>query len=814
MWLERLLRRLQSHPGPVLIEGGEAYGAPFLIDALGRARKVAWLQLSPAEASDHVAIGNRLADAVNHALGANYLPHALPFAYSLDVLEKQLPHLAPLTVACSNVDYAPLLRDSLLGLAAAGTHVVLAANGAAPAFRAGLHLRQEELALTPDEAEAAAGPHLDSGEKTVLWRASGGAYLSFMASVCRLRGLPLPHVPSPQGSLAVPGHETLVSPTVMLDVLRKLGRHAEALELAVMSAPERVAELISEAGPHFRDRGLLPRLLLLLDSLDERYQLDEKVLEWRLVAAYDGSDHLRLLPVVEAYLRDHEAPELRARYAGVLPDVAESFAQAQRAAAAKLTPFTLCQVGLLHPDNEEGAKLVRRSIKLAETNGRTFDVIRGARCLADLLNGLGRYDEASNWSGWALKRFDQAGLLDGSARLHLLHVHATARTLTGDTSGLRTALREAKDASSSAGLDVVHDLRRALAHLELVLGNTAAAEALAVECFEQSPRPRLSDAATTLVRVLLEQGKTDEALARAQYAATLTEGDDRFFSLPATLALGMAYAFIKPESAPQHLDKVLAATELEAGFRIAAALHLLKAGARRFEELTPDMQALLRGLSPSALRLFSGPASEFVRVWDTFAARRAPLQIRVLGQHEVWLDDKRLDLSERSLDVVVLLALHPEGLTSEALHDRLYEDGTSLSAVRTAVSRVRTLIPISGQPDAHRLMVPFRLDASECVAAIAAGDLKAALNLYRGSLLEKSEAPGVREARLYLEERLRQSVLHSGDADTLLALAETLRNDLELWEALHAALPLGDRRLPSVRAQLRRVERETHPTYN
>ena len=33
---------------------------------------------------------------------------------------------------------------------------------------------------------------------------------------------------------------------MLLEVLQKLGRHVEALELAVMSAPERVTELIGE----------------------------------------------------------------------------------------------------------------------------------------------------------------------------------------------------------------------------------------------------------------------------------------------------------------------------------------------------------------------------------------------------------------------------------------------------------------------------------------------------------------------------------------------------------------------------------------
>ena len=99
MWVERLLTRVRAYPGPVLIEGGEAYGSPFLIEALGRAQRVAWLQVTPTEAGDFIAIGNRLADAVNRALEANFLPHALPFSYSTEVLKKRLPLIGPLTIA-------------------------------------------------------------------------------------------------------------------------------------------------------------------------------------------------------------------------------------------------------------------------------------------------------------------------------------------------------------------------------------------------------------------------------------------------------------------------------------------------------------------------------------------------------------------------------------------------------------------------------------------------------------------------------------------------------------------------------------------
>ena len=271
IWTQRLLTKLHAHPGPILIEGGEAYGAPFLIDALGHTQRLAWLQLTPTEANDAVAVGNRLADAVNKALEANFLPHALPFSYSIEVLKKRLPLLGKMTIACTNADYSPLFRDSLLELANAGAKIILVTSSTDATF-SGLHLRQDELALTPEEAELLTGHFLSEDEKRTLWRSSGGAYLTFMNSVCRLRGLPLPHIPSPRGALTPPGEEVLVSPIVLLEVLQKLGRYTEALELAVMSVPEMVAEIISEAGPSYQEQGLLERLHLLLESLDDRYR--------------------------------------------------------------------------------------------------------------------------------------------------------------------------------------------------------------------------------------------------------------------------------------------------------------------------------------------------------------------------------------------------------------------------------------------------------------------------------------------------------------------------------------------------------------
>ena len=291
---------------------------------------------------------------------------------------------------------------------------------------------------------------------------------------------------------------------------------------------------------------------------------------------------------------------------------------------------------------------MQQSIKLAEVSGRPYDVIRSARALAETLIYIGRFAEAASWSSWALQAFDNKELKDGAGRLRLLQVSATARIFTGNTSGLRDLLLEAKDASDSAELGVAADIRAVLANLELVLGNFSEAEQLATENFEHSPRWRLGDLAVPLVRILLEQGKVNEALSRAQYAVTLTAEEDEFISLPASLALGMVYTLIKPNDAPSYLLKVFEAADIEASFRSTAALHLIKLGVLRFIDLDSEMQELLRTLSPTGFRLFCGPKDAFGGVWNTLSAQHVPLRIKVLGQEEVRLNDERLELSERS----------------------------------------------------------------------------------------------------------------------------------------------------------------------
>lgn len=760
-------------------------------------------------------LSSALADAVNRALEANFLLHSFPFSYHVEILKKRLPHIGLLTIVCSNADYSPLFRDSLLELAVAGAKTIFVTDNAAAALRTGLHLRQDELALTPEEAEAVAKPYLGGTETYLLWRSSGGAYLTFMSSVCRLRNVPLPLVPSPQGQLTTLTKEALVAPTELIELLRKLGRYIEAFELAVANAPEWIAEFISEAGQSFVDQGLQKRLYLLLESLDEKYLDDERVLEWRFLAAFDQGEYHRLLPNIEAYLKTHEAPELRARYAGIVRDFDQAFLHANRAVAAKKTPLTLSQLARVHPDSEAACKILRESLKLAESQGKPYDITRSAMFLAEILAYRGQFGEADSWGKWALQTFDGAELKDGSRRLGLLKQYADTQTLMGRTDGWLDTLTEAELASRVLKHDGGTSVCAALVNLKIVLGQFEEAEYLATENLATGIRQRVAELTVQLVRILLEQGRVAEALSSAQHAFALTSEENEFYWLPASLALGMAYTFSEPEMARSHLTKVLTASDIEATYRITAALYLLKIEAITFGELDGEVQKILQALTPSAFRLLCGPEDAFSGVRNMlYLPSAVPLQIKVLGQRAVELNGQPLRLTDQALDVLVILALHPEGLSAEALHDQLYSEGKKLLALRAAVSRLRSVMPISVYPELYRITVPFEFDVHECGKAIASADILTALNLYRGALLEKSNAPGIVEARGWLEERVKQSALHVGSAEALMPLAEKLRDDLELWQAVHTVLPAGDARLPFVRAHLQRIRQESHPTFN
>ncbi|QHC65793.1 transcriptional regulator [Rathayibacter sp. VKM Ac-2759] len=198
------------------------------------------------------------------------------------------------------------------------------------------------------------------------------------------------------------------------------------------------------------------------------------------------------------------------------------------------------------------------------------------------------------------------------------------------------------------------------------------------------------------------------------------------------------------------------------------------------------------------------------------AAARAP-SLRVLGRGTglVTADEVVLELSARHAEILTLLAWHRAGLSAEQLALHLHGREEAVVTVRAEMVRLRKilepslprLVPLS-RP--YRLGTPVDLDARQVLGLLDRGSHRLALDAYAGPPLPGSEAPGIRAIADELRARVRESILTSAAAPTLLAYANGPHggDDAEVWTELLHLLPLRSPRRAGVVARLEALERD------
>jgi hypothetical protein len=186
-------------------------------------------------------------------------------------------------------------------------------------------------------------------------------------------------------------------------------------------------------------------------------------------------------------------------------------------------------------------------------------------------------------------------------------------------------------------------------------------------------------------------------------------------------------------------------------------------------------------------------------------------RLQLLGQDaSVQLGTGRRERALRSLELLAVLAMHPEGMTTEQLALALYGERGKAVTIRAQVHRVRTYLGArSVETHPYRLNVRVEADWLEVSRLVAAGRPREALRAYRGPLLPASDAPEIVEARSLLEESLRRSILTTVDPDLLSAwLAHPSgKEDLPAARALVAVLPCGDPRRAAATATAAAIAR-------
>jgi hypothetical protein len=148
------------------------------------------------------------------------------------------------------------------------------------------------------------------------------------------------------------------------------------------------------------------------------------------------------------------------------------------------------------------------------------------------------------------------------------------------------------------------------------------------------------------------------------------------------------------------------------------------------------------------------------RARDEDPAAKVPLEIRALGQDRVTgtVGRQHIRLSQRHSEIVVILALHPNGLTDDELMPALYRTTCSPVTIRAEISRLRRVFGPLLETHPYRLATDVCADFLEVERLIRAGDGVAVGRRYPGPLLPWSTAPAVVAERRRLE-RLVLSVI-------------------------------------------------------
>ena len=141
----------------------------------------------------------------------------------------------------------------------------------------------------------------------------------------------------------------------------------------------------------------------------------------------------------------------------------------------------------------------------------------------------------------------------------------------------------------------------------------------------------------------------------------------------------------------------------------------------------------------------------------TRPARRPRLRFEALGRRQarVLLGGERIDLTPRHSEIVLLLMLHPDGLSAQALGDRLHGPDSNSITVRAEMSRLRRLLGPLLARKPYRLDAELSADFTDVERLLERGDRAAVIDRYKGPLLPHSEVPAIVRTRRRIGDAVR-----------------------------------------------------------
>ena len=214
-----------------------------------------------------------------------------------------------------------------------------------------------------------------------------------------------------------------------------------------------------------------------------------------------------------------------------------------------------------------------------------------------------------------------------------------------------------------------------------------------------------------------------------------------------------------------------------------------------------------RRRSPAAPATAGAPAAK--------SLYRNSLQLLGRDQALLSIEGRTVSLSARHSEILALLSTRPEGLNAEELCALLYPGEASTMTLRAEMVRLRKVLQQlnpAAVPESRPYRLPLDLvpDSGQVLNCLRRGAHRIALEIYRGAVLPRSEAPGIVELRARVSGLMREALLTDGSADSLLKYAELpeAKDDVDVRTAALKLLPPRSPKRAAVVADLERLDRE------
>jgi tetratricopeptide (TPR) repeat protein len=351
------------------------------------------------------------------------------------------------------------------------------------------------------------------------------------------------------------------------------------------------------------------------------------------------------------------------------------------------------------------------------------------------------------------------------------------------------------------------------ADLSMISGEYEAALDLYSLNYQQSPREQIGYTVVDLVGAMIMCDMKDKATSVASECHNLARAThERNFGL-SRLALGIASAHSDAAGAKDQLKtsiKYFSATNDSVSIGRAAInlaqLHWRLGEKDKAIQVLLDVREHITDLGKSGWRLLGLPTNEVDVLYEKFQSGQSQLILTLLGEQKAIYGGREFELSLRNAEVLAVLASSSSGVSGEQLAIELYGDGGNIKTLKSTVSKLRQLVPISSRP--YALDAQYEADHVVIQRLISEGRTREALQLYGGPLLPDSEAPGIERLRDLINESIRQAVLASGDRTLLLQYFQKCPDDLIVLEMLHEQLALDDPQYPAVSAALAQIRED------